>query len=205
MIKFGVCMRKYLKLFFIFIGILLTFILLDTIQALMFNHNPIIGVETHCRRKVGIFVDTYHCDGKNITRLKKTNLCYDDDVCRVYSNEDDVVLTVKEETLTKTGATFILKNNTDKEYWYGADYRIEKGENDGWYELDTITGEPLSWNDIAYILKANEVMEIHIDWSYGYGELKNGDYRLVKTTFREEDQPIDESKKYYLYAEFSIS
>ena len=118
--------------------------------------------------------------------------------------QDQLFLTLKENSLTKTGAIFTLKNDTDKEYWYGPDYYIEYRDNGDWKELDTITGEPLVWNSIAYVLKPGEEKELNIDWSYGYGELKNGEYRLVKKTFKEENRPIDNSKLVYLYATFKI-
>lgn len=123
----------------------------------------------------------------------------------IQNNEKkDISLSVKNKTITSKGATFILKNNTDKEYWYGPDYIVEKNENEKWQEVKTITGEPLVWNAVAYTLKPNEEKEINIDWSLGYGKLDNGQYRLVKTTFKEEDRPIDDSKILHLYAEFEI-
>ncbi len=116
--------------------------------------------------------------------------------------ENEVELLLKEETLSSKGATFILKNNTDNQYWYGPDYYIDVKKDGKWAEIEL--DSPLVWNSIAYILKANEEKELNIDWSYGYGELKSGEYRLVKSTFKEEDRPIDETKKIYLYSEFEI-
>ena len=115
----------------------------------------------------------------------------------------NVSLYINENTITKTGATFILKNNTNDEYWYGQEYYIERKEENVWVKI--ATDYPLTWNAIAYTLKANEEKEINIDWSISYGELSDGKYRLVKYTFREKDRPIDESKKLYLYAEFTIA
>ena len=54
-------MRKYLKIVLIIFGI----VLLDSLQALIFDNNPIIGIETKCNKKTGILVTTYHCNGKN--------------------------------------------------------------------------------------------------------------------------------------------
>lgn len=115
-----------------------------------------------------------------------------------------VTLTVKSDSVSSKGAIFILKNNTDKEYWYGPEYTMMQKVDGKWNEVKTITGEPLTWNAIAYTLKANEEIELNIDWSLGYGKLKSGDYALVKSSFKEDDRPIDESKKIYLYGEFSI-
>ena len=75
-------MKKGIKIFLIIIGILIGIILLDTVQALVFNNNPVLGIETKCMHKQGIIVDTYHCDDDvNVTVLKKTNVCHYDDVC----------------------------------------------------------------------------------------------------------------------------
>ena len=68
-------MKKGIRITLIVIGIVIGIILLDTIQALVFNNNPIIGTQTKCRSKQGIFVTTYHCDnGKNITKSKDSTV-----------------------------------------------------------------------------------------------------------------------------------
>lgn len=270
-------MKKGIKMTLIIIGAVVGIILLDTIQALALNNNPIIGTQTKCRSKQGLFVTTYHCDnGRNITKFRKSS-CSTEDICGikleelehiheivdkkleeyektngnkytnvagtgVNQNLNMVVITlidnskneqkrfreniynskyitfeqggpyttslgklslnIKSNTLTSKGATFILKNNTDEEYSYGEPYIIEKFENGSWKEINTLTGDPLSWNDILYILKYNEEREININWSYGYGELKSGTYRLVKNSFRKNNSP--ESRTYTVYAEFDI-
>ena len=117
-------------------------------------------------------------------------------------NVGSVLLEVKEDTRTSKGATFIIKNTTDEEYAYGPTYTIEKFENQAWTKIDTLTGEPLTWNSIVYSLKANEEKEFIIDWSLGYGELKSGTYRLVKSDLRKANSP--ESRAYSVYAEFDI-
>ena len=78
-------MKKSLKITLIIIGALIGFILLDTIQALVFNKNTIIGTETKCMRRDGIFVNTYHCEnGKHITKIKKSNSsCNSESVCDI--------------------------------------------------------------------------------------------------------------------------
>ena len=117
-------------------------------------------------------------------------------------NIGSVLIEVKEDTRTSKGATFIIKNTTDEEYSYGPAYTIEKFENQTWKELDTLTGDPLSWNAVLYNLKPNEERELNIDWSLGYGELKSGTYRLVKSDLRKSKSP--DSRAYTIYAEFDI-
>lgn len=117
-------------------------------------------------------------------------------------NIGSVLIEVKEDTRTSKGATFIIKNTTDEEYSYGPAYTIEKFENQTWKELNTLTGDPLSWNAVLYNLKPNEERELNIDWSLGYGELKSGTYRLVKSDLRKSNSP--DSRTYTIYAEFDI-
>ena len=81
-------MKKGIKIILIIIGAVVGIILLDTIQALVFNNNPIIGTQTKCSSKQGVFVTTYHCgNGKNITRLKKST-CSAEIVCKETIIED---------------------------------------------------------------------------------------------------------------------
>ena len=117
-------------------------------------------------------------------------------------NIGSVLLEVRENARSSKGATFIIKNTTDYEYAYGPVYTIEKFENHEWKEIDTLTGEPLTWNSIVYSLKAHEEKEFIVDWSLGYGELKKGTYRLVKSDLRKANSP--ESRSYSVYAEFDI-
>ena len=117
-------------------------------------------------------------------------------------NVGSILLEVKEDTRTSKGATFIIKNTSDNEYSYGEPYTIEKSENGNWKEIDTLTGESQTWNDILYNLKPNETRELNINWSFGYGELKSGTYRLVKSDLRKANSP--ESRAYSIYAEFDI-
>lgn len=132
-----------------------------------------------------------------ITIIKTINI--------IQNNEKkDISLNVKNETITSKSATFIMKNSSDYEYDYGADWYIEYKDNNSWKELETITGEPLAWNSIAYVIKPNEEKEFSIDWSYGYGELKKGNYRLMKKVVKTENNSVDDSKVLNLYAEFEI-
>ena len=204
-------MSRIIKIILVIIGTFLGIIILDTVQALVFNNEIIIGRGTNCMRKEGIFVDTYYCpNGKKITRLKKSNVCYStEDVCRDKQEKKeeklqtiengDISMYVIDDSITSKGATFVIKNNTDIECIYGVDYLLEKKIGDEWKEVDTLTVSPLVWNLIGYTLNSNEQSEINIDWSIGYGELESGNYRLVKTFSMENDPKVLNS-----YAEFTI-
>lgn len=64
-------MNKILKIIFITIAFIICIILFDSLQALIFDNNPIIGIDTRCMKRVGILVETYHCgNGKHNTVIK---------------------------------------------------------------------------------------------------------------------------------------
>ena len=115
-----------------------------------------------------------------------------------------VSLEIKKETLTSNGLTLIIKNDSEYDYTYGPDYYLEKLENGNWVEPQTLTGDPLTWNSIAYTLKAGETKEEVIDFKYSYGELTSGNYRIIKRVFRDEDIPITEDKIEKIMVDFKI-
>lgn len=86
-------------------------------------------------------------------------MCYHNE--KLNAGENAVSLSVDTTTLTTKGAKFTLSNNSDDEYTYGADYRIDKKVDNEWKELET--EGTLAWNSIGYISKANISNEVNID------------------------------------------
>lgn len=78
-------MKKSFKVIFICIGVIIGIILLDSIQALIFDNNPLIGIETRSMKKSGILVDSHHCgNGKNVAVLKGSRYsCYKGDMVNI--------------------------------------------------------------------------------------------------------------------------
>lgn len=112
------------------------------------------------------------------------------------SKEEAVSMFVKEETLTAKSATFVLQNNTEKEYTYDLVYSLEKQTDGKWQVFEPI--EPLSWAAIVMALQAGEKTEFDVDWTLGYDELSEGTYRLVKSISDSEGNSTT------IYAEFDI-
>ena len=92
------------------------------------------------------------------------------------SKTNDVVMSIKDGTLTNTGATLILSNNSDKDFSYGNPYEIEVKKNNEWHKINV----ELDFTLPAYVLLSKETREIDIDWKYGYGKLAKGTYRIIK-------------------------
>lgn len=114
--------------------------------------------------------------------------------------KNNITLSLKEGTLKNTGATFILKNNSDIVVLYGNPYWIEK-ETDGiWSKVKTI--EDMNFTLPEFGLLPKETKEFKINFEYGYGKLSYGKYRLVKDITVEYEDDTRES--FDVTAEFSI-
>ena len=91
-------------------------------------------------------------------------------------SQNDVIMTIKEGTLTNKSATLILTNNSDKNFEYGTPYEIEVKKDGEWHKINV----ELDFNMPAFQLSAKESNEIELDWEYGYGRLAEGTYRIIK-------------------------
>lgn len=112
--------------------------------------------------------------------------------------ENKVVISVKKDSLTKTGLTILMNNKTENKYNYGAVYHLEKKSGKKWYIVKPIN--EMTFTMMAYEILPGESKEIKFDWKYGYGELPKGKYRIVKTIY-----DLDNSdKEYNIAAEFRI-
>ncbi len=104
---------------------------------------------------------------------------------------DNVSIKVKEETITKKGATFSITDKNKIHYLFGKYYRIDKKNGDKWEYLKPISNEVI-WELTAWTSIYDEY-DYRVDWSEIYGELESGEYRLMK-----EIEDIE------IYAEFTI-
>ena len=109
------------------------------------------------------------------------------------SNNSKVVMTIKEGTLTNTGATIVIKDNKQEENTYGDWYRIDVYEDGEWKEAPTVIDD-YNFNMIGYLTDETKEIELKTNWEDLYGKLKPGKYRIVKKL-------LDDSE---IYAEFNI-
>lgn len=108
-------------------------------------------------------------------------------------SSDDITMTIKEGTLTSTGATIIIKDTSGDENTFGDWYRIDKKENNIWIEQPPVI-ENYVFNLMGYLVDENNEVVLNTDWEWLYGRLPTGEYRIVKTM-------TDGSE---IYAEFTI-
>lgn len=122
------------------------------------------------------------------------------DKCLLKINDlDGVTMTIKEGTLTKTGATVIITDTSDRENIYGNPYRIDTFKNNEWQPLDIIYEGNYAWTSMGYYVGEDNKLEFNINWKMLYGELKKGKYRIVKDTSTQ-----GEATSHYITAEFII-
>lgn len=91
-------------------------------------------------------------------------------------SQNDVIMTLKEGTLTNKSATLVLTNNSDKNFQYGNPYEIEIKKDGEWHKINV----ELNFDMPAFPLSSKESKEIELDWENGYGKLAKGTYRIIK-------------------------
>lgn len=115
---------------------------------------------------------------------------------------ENVTMTIKEGTLTKTGATVIITDISGDDNTYGEFFRIDKKENNKWKKVDVVVKGNYGFHMVGYEVNEDNILEMKIDWNWLYGELDAGEYRLVKSASVSKNNSYLGEK--YIYVEFSI-
>lgn len=115
----------------------------------------------------------------------------------------DILLSVK--SANANSLELEISNNSSKTLYWGSWFTLEKKENDNWYEVKLLDLESdniaRTWTDSLAYLNKDETRTIECKWDNGYGELSNGNYRIVKEFFFDER---NQDEKVYVACEFSI-
>lgn len=135
---------------------------------------------------------------KDIFVAKNTQSLSDKCIIKI-DDLDGVSMRIKEGTLTKEGATLVIKDVSSRNNMYGEEYRIDKKINGEWIELDVIVTGNYGFTSIGYTVGGDNKLELDVNWKWLYGELKPGEYRIVKST----SEP-GEGTQHYITAEFVI-
>ena len=112
--------------------------------------------------------------------------------------KNDVIMTIKDGTLTNKRVTLILTNNSDKKIQYGSSYEIEIKKNDEWHKINA----KLNFTLQLFILESKEKNEFELNFEDGYGKLPSGTYRVIKKIDKEKEDGVFDS--FYVAAEFTI-
>lgn len=133
---------------------------------------------------------------RDIYLSKKKESLYDK--CSIKIDDlENVSMRIKEGTLTRTSATVIITDTSDRENIYGTPYKIEKYENETWIPLTP--KQDMLFNSIGYMVGENHTLEFPINWESYYDELPNGKYRIIKDT-----SIAVEGTTHYITAEFTL-
>ena len=113
-------------------------------------------------------------------------------------SQNDVIMTIKEGTLTNKSATLVLTNNSDKNFRYGNPYEIEIKKDGEWHKINV----ELNFDIPAFQLPSKESKEIELNWEIGYGNLATGTYRIIKGIDYEYEE--GKYKSFKIAVEFTI-
>jgi len=91
-------------------------------------------------------------------------------------NSDELLFEIVDDTLTPSGATFIIKNTGDKEITFGQMYSVQIYIKNKWHKIEIYT----DWTLELFTLQPDETYSFDADWTQLYGSLPNGKYRLIK-------------------------
>lgn len=92
---------------------------------------------------------------------------------------ENVTMTIKEGTLTNTGATVVITDTNATKHTFDSEYRIDKKVNDGWVEAKRIDNN-FAFKDLAWVAGDDNTITNNVNWEKLYGELEPGQYRMVK-------------------------
>lgn len=112
--------------------------------------------------------------------------------------KNDVIMTIKDGTLTNKSVTLVLINNSDKKIQYGSSYEIEIKKNDEWHKINA----KLNFTLQLFILESKEKNEFELNFEDGYGKLPPGTYRAIKKIDKEKEDGVFDS--FYVATEFTI-
>ena len=113
-------------------------------------------------------------------------------------SQNDVIMTIKDGTLTNKSVTLILTNNSDRKIQYGSPYEIEVKKNGEWYKINA----KLNFTLPLFILESKKKNEFKLNFEEGYGKLPSGTYRVIKKIDKEKEDGLFDS--FYVSTEFTI-
>lgn len=116
-------------------------------------------------------------------------------------HDNIICLEIDVDTVNPRGLNAEIINNSDSKIGYLDYYRIEKKMGDEWCYFDYDNELEPYWDNMTYIIEPGEVAYVSFYWSEMYGELDNGEYRIIKEYYDNADMS---NRLHYLYGEFVL-
>ena len=159
------------------------------------------GIEMKSRNKIVILV-LFMLIIYNFLMLQKHREMFEvkSDI-EVIDTSDLIEIYVLEDTITSTGLTYCVKNNGESRVSFGASYSLERFKMGNWYKVPTLSGT-IAYPAIEYNISKGEEQQYSQNWSYTYGKLPKGKYRLVKKMRKAAD--TTKGYAFWVAAEFDV-
>jgi hypothetical protein len=119
-----------------------------------------------------------------------------DEPRRLASSEVSLRIRTSRITTETSWLDFELTNHTDTEFFYDDDFSLYKQIGGGWVYVDAF--DDTGFSEIALILTPGSVNNGSIDVNYFFGVLGEGDYRIEKDIFSDDEWGI-------VSAEFTVT
>lgn len=104
--------------------------------------------------------------------------------------KNHISLTVLENTITPSGASFQIINRSGTNGYSEEIYHIEAFGDKQW-EICDYVNDDIVFQDMKWSIPDGESYLFTVDWSNIYGELNNGSYRLIKEVLLSENIYIE--------------
>lgn len=144
-------MKKCIKIGLIMIVILVGLVLLDTLQAIVFNNRPFISEKEYYDRDnwiaKGVLVNTYHCINQNNNLTMEYKLKNAEYMCPIKLNDFDLSINVHSENERKK---IFIVNYKGVDYYFGnTNFNVFLSQNGGDFDIKTaLINEMVEFNDI---------------------------------------------------------
>jgi hypothetical protein len=118
------------------------------------------------------------------------------------SELEELGLMVSVKNVSKTGATLIFQqfdSSVKTELSFGENIIIEKKTESGWKEADIAADGEYGYNAVAHLIHLDGTTEYQYDWSWLYGELDAGEYRISVTVTNRQSGGNQDSEVIYAH------
>lgn len=120
---------------------------------------------------------------------------------------DNIALSFTLKNITPTGATLVFHcydaDAPTGELEYGDDFILEIQKDDIWEEVPVALEGNYAFHQVAYRIPSEDSAEQELDWSWLYGTLAPGTYRIKKSIL--DFRGSGDYDKYIVYAQFILN
>ena len=118
--------------------------------------------------------------------------------------DEKISLVITDIDNKNCSAELAVVNHTGNSVCYGESFYIQRRSGNGWTEVDHLQKDEC-WNTVLFISEPQKGPKWTIHWKLRYGELENGQYRIVKDYYYGDRYGTDKNKIGYCICEFEIN